>query len=791
MLVAGLAALVCGSLAAPCAAQLTETEWTEMGRGIYAIDSGETAGAHHQSGRAWQVSSGFDTNQGAAAIWVGTSHGGLWKSILNSDGLVASWRPLTEDFPGPHTLGAFVVHRGNSDKILIGTGAPLWGSGDGIVYRSDDEGATWAPHPLPAASVVLRVNRLLETPDASGNVVLAATSRGIFRSVDFGNSWTHVFVGARRGDVDEVTDVVVNSDNSSSFYAADPGSRFVSGGNAIRILRSTDYGVTWKPFEPGAGRITGDTTRIHLATCASDPDVLYALATKSTGALNGVYRSVDRARNWTRIFANNTAINLLNQGPHTGAIACDPTDPSHIFFGIQEPKETFNARAPVGSIVFTGNDSAGRSTLDGGHNDFNGLQFRSDGRFLWVANDGGIYFYDPATQTAGDSWNLLGIDALELTPNQGGFTSTRAVPHEFLAGLQDNGLIRGDARYPTFANTLLAPGDGGDVTSSPVDIGTLAATSTLFSGGVRSQSFDDGVSWTGVDGTLVGPTIVGGAPVVPRILIDPTPGVAKPRIFTSGPAGGSGQLAGIFFKGTYDATTTWKLVGKKAPKGTVARLDHLTSDQVHLIPFALKNDQRMFLYHGPRGTLGSLDYDNVTPPVPNTTNGAPDARINADRSTLQPLTVYYSTGVSRPSRAYYNLSAGYNWPLLGRDVTGNLPGNMDYNRLIGNPTNLSELFLASSDGVWRSDDGGVCWSRYSRGLRTSEEVLDIVINPEDSPPTLYIATKGRGFWGRAIGAPAACGATVPSAAEGKPSPLADSGAAYWGTTKSPELADQD
>jgi hypothetical protein len=171
---------------------------------------------------------------------------------------------------------------------------------------------------------------------------------------------------------------------------------------------------------------------------------------------------------------------------------------------------------------------------------------------------------------------------------------------------------------------------------------------------------------------------------------------------------------------------------------------------------------------------------------PLTTGATRDARVNADRSPTRPETIYYTTGISRPSQAFVWLPPAEN---LGTshwsNVTGALPGSMDFNRLVANPSNLDQLFLATSDGVWRSDSGGVCWTRWSRGLRRNEVVLDLLINAEDSPPTLYIATQGRGFWGRQIGNPTAC--PPPSDEEGGPSPFLETGAVFWGTTVSPEL----
>src|SRR5437868_4374722 len=101
-------ALVCSTTGG--SAQLTSTKWTQIGSGIISPDAGEPGGDHHQSGRARQAAWRFDSRQKQDILWIGTSHGGLWKSKVK-DGNIVRWVPLTDNFPGPHTLGAFVVNK--------------------------------------------------------------------------------------------------------------------------------------------------------------------------------------------------------------------------------------------------------------------------------------------------------------------------------------------------------------------------------------------------------------------------------------------------------------------------------------------------------------------------------------------------------------------------------------------------------------------------------------------------------------------------------------------------------
>src|SRR5207253_4023139 len=107
--------------------------------------------------------------------------------------------------------------------------------------------------------------------------------------------------------------------------------------------------------------------------------------------------STDRARNWTRIYNDNKAIDHANQGLHTCAIGCDPTDSGHLFFGLEQPLETFNATAhDPANINFIGYVGQGeRATLDAGHGDFNYILFRHGFNSIVCATDGGYYTYHP------------------------------------------------------------------------------------------------------------------------------------------------------------------------------------------------------------------------------------------------------------------------------------------------------------------------------------------------------------------------------------------------------------
>jgi hypothetical protein len=413
---------------------------------------------------------------------------------VDSGGQVVRWIPLTDNFPGSHTLGSFVVHRLDSDSILIGTGTS-WGDGDGT-YVTQDGGASWSTNTLPLQPT--KVWRMADDrSDGTGNTVLAAASDGIWRSIDFGGSWSRVYKAA------EATDVLQDPNHATNWYAGVKGSG---------ISYSTDGGSDWCPLGTG---IAGSIKRVSLAASRADERYLYALVVDDTNALTGVYRydkldvlptcdathPTGSTTPWNEISTNadNATVDPLNQGGHTCGIAADPNDADHVIFGLQTPAESQNATAA--SVTWD-------TTIDGGHHDYNHILFLPDNRTIVMANDGGYYLYDFVSRTVDDSGNLLGINALELSsgskPGQGSFASSRSDPNVFIAGLQDNGVIVGNvAQDPAIIR--IAGGDGGHDSIMP-DIPSIIAFSTtiLAKGfpGHRFISIDSGTT----NGLLKGPS---------------------------------------------------------------------------------------------------------------------------------------------------------------------------------------------------------------------------------------------------------------------------------------------
>jgi hypothetical protein len=681
--------LLLNAVASPSTAR-ADDKWIQIGNGIFSASDQDPNGPHHASGRLAQVSWAWDNEHGKNVLWAGASHGGLWKSIIDSSGTLTRWVTITDNFPGSHLLGSFAIRKGDSNYIVIGTGAPGWGNGNGIYYteKAGQDGwpiatfcsSTWSCGPAKPD----RVSRLVaDRLDSTGATLVAATSDGIWKSFDFGKTWFSMRSGV------DATDVVQDTGDTG-----DPKSRWYAGVVDKGIYRSTDYGATWALSSSG---IKGSIKRVSLAACASDPQHLYALVVNDASHLNGVYRSANRGDTWEKITPGNEneIVSKDGQGGHASAIVCDPNDARHVFFGITQAVETTNATEKnAKDVTWT------KKPIDGGHADYNFMLFHEDGKHLHIANDGGYYFYDIASGTPNAVGNLLGINALELgeakttasySTLQGGLASSWSNPDVFVAGLQDNGVVRGDISKDP-AITRVTGGDGRHVSISPDDAEVIGFAAN---GSSTRELFDHG-KFDPIDFNL---SQEKSAPV----LIEPAPRLTFPVVFTAAQDLSLPVLAfytnNVWYMDCFLGCGGWDRVGKDSitGPGVISHVDATVNPNLYQIVATVAGDTRVFAYIGDRiFPPGILPLSDITPPLPSSpTYTKPDARINADRSTFEPNKLYYTSGMGKPRLAYVSRKGGKDFGKDWKDVTGDIVSvsdDADLLKLVGNPGDEKQYF---------------------------------------------------------------------------------------------------
>jgi photosystem II stability/assembly factor-like uncharacterized protein len=122
----------------------------------------------------------------------------------------------------------------------------------------DEEGLAWRECAAPAQGIVWYG---LALDPANPATALAATSRGVFRSLDGCRSWTSVAGGLEQATAETVL-----------FHPTRAGEAFVTQGG--KVFRSTDGGQTWQPLDGGDSPVLWPSSLLILA---SAPDRLFAL----------------------------------------------------------------------------------------------------------------------------------------------------------------------------------------------------------------------------------------------------------------------------------------------------------------------------------------------------------------------------------------------------------------------------------------------------------------------------------------------------------------------------------
>jgi photosystem II stability/assembly factor-like uncharacterized protein len=226
--------------------------------------------------------------------------GGLWKTTDNG----LTWKPIFENQPAPG-IGDVALAPSRPETIWLGTGVDLKkprnftmpGTG---VFRSDDGGASWRALGLGDSYHIGKIDVHPEDPDIAfvavhGHYWTTNPHRGLYRTLDGGETWEHVlFVNERTG----ANDVVIAPSDPSIVYATTWENHPGVSGPSSGVWKSEDAGKTWRRLSGGLpdGPRTG---RIGVAVSASDPAKAYVLVdnlNKSETGAAEVYRTTDGGR---------------------------------------------------------------------------------------------------------------------------------------------------------------------------------------------------------------------------------------------------------------------------------------------------------------------------------------------------------------------------------------------------------------------------------------------------------------------------------------------------------------
>ncbi|MFM2394003.1 MAG: hypothetical protein RLZZ546_1985, partial [Bacteroidota bacterium] len=250
------------------------------------------------------------------------------------------------------------------------------------VMKSTDGGITWnfvGAFPLTSGVTNYTSYALTQNPIYAAEL-LAATSDGVFRTLDNGVTWTKV----RNGKHFDVM-----------YKPNDPDIAYCTNNNTI--FYSTNFGGTWTASTTNIGIPSGNA-RIALCGTNAKSSNVYAICSSSLGAgqFNGVYKSTNNGVSFTRM-ANTP--NILN-GEANGS---DAGDGSEYMIGIAVSHSDTNQINTCALNIWGSSNGGSSFTIKAHwvettpnvayvHADHHHIVYNKLNNRLFSCNDGGVWY---------------------------------------------------------------------------------------------------------------------------------------------------------------------------------------------------------------------------------------------------------------------------------------------------------------------------------------------------------------------------------------------------------------
>ena len=628
----------------------------------------------------------FDPNN-TNTIYVGAPAGGLWKTTdggqtwsTNTDELsVIGMSDLAIDPINPQIMYLGTGDRDANDTYSVG------------ILKSTDGGQTWNPTGLLWTITLNRtVSKILIDP-TNTNVIIAATSFGIYRSLDAGNNWTLEKSGSFK-------DMKFKPGDPTTIYATGTG-----------FFRSTDNGDNWTQISSG---FTSNVSfsRMALAVTPADPNYVYVLASAADYGHEGIYRSTNSGATFTQRSSSPNILGWSTTGNDQGGqgwydltIACSPTNKDFIVTGGVNIWKSTNGGTSM-QLMAHWYGGGGAPYV---HADIHMLDFLpGSGTTIFAACDGGLF----KSSNSGSSW----IDLSDSPNGQGlhigqmyklGVSNAPSNPNLTITGWQDNGTSVHNSA--TGAANYVLGGDGMECIIDYVNPNIMYGE--LYYGDI-SRSTNGGASWNNIvssggsgvdeDGDWVTPYIM--HPTVNTTLL-----VGKSTLYRSTNSG-----------------NTWTTFNLPNLGSNITNIAYSRSNPSYIyavsagqISFTTNGGTSFTTINGPGGTISYIAVD------PN-----------------NPQKIYVTTsGYSAGSKVFVSTNSGTTWT----NISHNLP-NVPANCIALHPgSSNGGLYVGTDIGVFYYDTSINTYVMYSSML---PNVIVTELEVQVATNKIRAATYGRGLW---------------------------------------------
>jgi PKD repeat protein len=624
-----------------------------------------------------------------AIMYVGAPAGGLWKSTNSG----TSWATTT-DFLSVIGVSDLAIDPTNTNTMYIATGDGDAGDTYSIgVMKSTDGGVTWNATGLTwTVNQGRTISKLLINP-TNTQILIAATSNGIYRTTNGGTSWTQV-----QGTY---------SFKDAEFKPADPNTVYAIG---TRLFKSTDAGATWTNITSGLPANTS-VSRMALAVTAANSAYVYVLASNTAYGFQGFYRSTDSGTTFTSMSTTPNLMGWSSTGSDTGgqgwydlAVAASPTNQDVVVVGGVNIWRSTNGGA---SWAINGHWTGTGAPYV--HADVHDLIFLpGSGTTYYAGCDGGIF----RTTNSGGGWTDISNNLCIAQIYRIGLSNSNA--SLWITGHQDNGTnLRNGAAY---SETM--GGDGMDCFIDRTNNNVMYGSQ--YSGSLN-RSTNGGGSWSGINSGLSGT-----APWVTSWYQDPT---TANTIYC-----GRTNL----FKSTNQGTSWTMLTAlPTTPSGTIVDFK-----------VAPSNNQTIYVARS-SGLFKTINGGTSWTTVTGTLPVASAAITRVDVKPNDPNTVYVTfSGYSSANKVFKTINGGTSWT----NISTGLP-NLPVNCVRFDPLSTTEgVYIGCDVGVYYIDNTFTTWQPYFLALPNTP-VYDIEVYATTGK--VRAATYGRGVWEVDVFAPGA------------------------------------
>jgi photosystem II stability/assembly factor-like uncharacterized protein len=663
-----------------------------------------------------------------STYYAATASGGVWKS---SDG-GSTWKPVFDDQPIA-SIGSIAVSPSNPNIVYVGSGeANIRGNvaaGNGI-YKSVDAGKTWT-HVWTEEGQIGTMVVHPANPDIAFAAVLGHAfgpnpERGVYRTLDGGKSWQQVL----KKDADTgASDIAMDPSNPAILFAGFWQARrtpwdLVSGGPGSGLSTSRDGGNTWKALT-GNGLPDANWGKVGVAIAPSDPRRVYALIEADKG---GLFRSDDGGENWELV---NPSRALRQRAWYYTTITVNPANPDDVWFPQVPMLRSIDGGKTLKYI---------KGIHHGDHHDI--WIDPKDPRRMIAANDGGV---DISTN-GGETWFA---PPLPISQFYHVSTDTRT-PYQVAGAMQDLGTAQGPSASLRGGIGLsdwrpVGGGEAGHVVSDASDPNIVYAGEYL---GIITRYDERTGESRNVSAWPENPSGHGSEDMRYRFQwtapIAPSP--HDPKVIYHG--------AQVIFR-TANGGQSWDVISPDLTRNDKAKQKWaggpITGDntgvETYGTVFAIAESpkQKGVIWAGSDDGLvhvtrdGGANWTNVTGAM----EGFPEWGTVSliEPSPFDPGTAYVVVDAHRLDNMkpylYKTTNFGQAWTRL--DAT--LPQDVYLHAVREDPAKAGLLYLGTERGVTFSTDAGANWRPLKLNLPTVA-VHDLVVKGDD----LVVGTHGRSVW---------------------------------------------